>query len=148
LPSALHSWPWAHATHAAPFKPQDPFADVWHAPVESQHPVAQPASPAQLHAWFSHVCEDPHVAHIVPPEPQAAGVFPCWHTPFESQQPVAHVLGPHPASPPSMPPASEASSPIIGASTVESSVGPVSGTIGVVESISVLASSDASLSPE
>jgi hypothetical protein len=57
-PAALHDWLVAQALHAAPPTPQVALADVWQAPLLSQHPLGQDvASQTQLpcapHSWFA-----------------------------------------------------------------------------------------------
>jgi hypothetical protein len=88
---ALHSWPGAHAPHAAPPVPHAPlFSAVMHCPETSQQPVghevaSQTHCPAPLHSW-----PDAHAPHSAPPFPHEPADSPDSgsHAPPAVQQPV------------------------------------------------------------
>jgi hypothetical protein len=83
--------PAVHVTHAAPPVPQVAVPEVWHWPLESQHPDGHDVAshthlPCVPHSWLA-----AHVVHTPPPTPHAVVDGVVLHTPPLVQHPLQEV---------------------------------------------------------
>jgi len=92
-PVGLHSWPAAHALHAAPVAPHDvldSLASSSHVPLAAQHPGHD--DPPQVHAPLEQASPVPQAEHTRPPVPHSVDDCAAMgtHWPAASQQPFGH----------------------------------------------------------
>ncbi len=78
--------------------PQVPWADVWHTPMESQHPsghvfASHTHLPCELHSWFV-----PQAAQTLPLAPHCLFVTEVTHWPL-AQHPLQLLVPPHEHAP-------------------------------------------------
>jgi hypothetical protein len=88
---ATHSWPVAHARHAAPPEPHAAFVVGFTQVAPSQQPVGQEFA-SQTHALLTHSCPPAQKTHAAPPAPQNSLAFPGSQV-VPLQQPVAQSDG-------------------------------------------------------